>query len=110
MEKYLQSGKDKVFSLTVDSSKQDEWFVVLQGARDGHDFLPMAQQKECAGAIGQRMPENWTGGFIRVNDSLLAFQQIAHGFDSSSMVRLLASPAALENNDIRAMIAAFLKV
>ena len=38
------------------------------------------RNKKCAGAIGQRMPENWTGGFIRVDDSLLAFQQIANGF------------------------------
>ena len=106
----LQSGTGtKGFSLTVGSSKQNEWFVILQGARDGHDFLPMAQTKNCAGAIGQRMPDNWTGGFIRVNDSLLAFQQIACGFRQQFHGPVVGVTGSAGKTTSRAMIAAVLE-
>ena len=58
--------------------KSNEWFLVLQGVRDGHDFLNMAANKSCAGAIGQRMPSDWKLGFVQVEDSLSAFQRLAH--------------------------------
>lgn len=88
---------------------KNEWFVVLQGARDGHDFLPMAQQKKCAGAIGQRMPDNWTGGFIKVEDSLLAFQQIAHGFRQQFHGPVVGITGSAGKTTTRAMVAAVLE-
>ena len=62
------------------------WFVALTGARfDGHAYLPHASAAGCAGCIAQRVPEGWTGGFIRVPDTLIALQDIARyaraGFD-----------------------------
>lgn len=54
-----------------------DWFVVLNGARDGHEFIPAAAEKGCAGIIGSRVPEGWDRGFIQVNSGLMALQDIA---------------------------------
>ncbi len=54
------------------------WFLALSGDRfDGNDFLPMARDAGCAGAIAQRMPDGWDRGFIRVPDGLRALQDLA---------------------------------
>ena len=54
------------------------WFLALSGDRfDGHDFLPHAAAAGCAGAIGQRVPDGWSGGFIQVDDGLTALQALA---------------------------------
>jgi len=54
-----------------------EWFLALLGVRDGHDFIPVAEERDCAGVIGQRVPNDWNRGFLEVDDTLLAFQNIA---------------------------------
>ena len=55
-----------------------DWFLALVGERfDGHDFLPMAAEADCAGVIAERVPENWSKGFIQVSDTLHALQEIA---------------------------------
>ena len=105
----LQDGEGHGFQFDSRLIGKSEWFVVLQGARDGHDFLPMAQQKESAGAIGQRMPENWTGGFIKVKDSLLAFQQIAHGFRQQFQEPVIGVTGSAGKTTTRAMIASVLE-
>jgi UDP-N-acetylmuramoyl-tripeptide--D-alanyl-D-alanine ligase len=54
------------------------WFVALSGDRfDGHDFLGMARDCGCAGAIGRRVPEGWDRGFVQVEDGLTALQDVA---------------------------------
>ena len=105
----LQSSTGRGFQFDSRLIKAGEWFVVLQGARDGHDFLPMAQEKKCAGAIGQRMPLGWTGGFIEVDDSLLAFQQIAHGFRQEFHGPVVGVTGSAGKTTTRAMIAAVLE-
>ena len=54
-----------------------DWFVVLSGARDGHQFIPIAAEKDCGGVIGQRVPKLWDRGFIQVDSGLDALQAIA---------------------------------
>ena len=75
--KVLQDASGTSFQFDSRLIQAGEWFVVLQGARDGHDFLEKAADKHCAGAIGQRMPSDWKYGFVQVPDSLVAFQEIA---------------------------------
>ena len=41
----LQSGTGKGFQFDSRLIKADEWFIVLQGARDGHDFLQMSRNR-----------------------------------------------------------------
>ncbi len=56
--------------------KPGQLFIVLQGVRDGHDFIPMAMEKGAAAALCSRK----TGDFpaIVVEDSRIALGQIAH--------------------------------
>ena len=105
----LQPAVGQGFQFDSRLLKADEWFVVLQGARDGHDFLPMAQTKKCAGAIGQTMPDGWTGGFIRVDDSLLAFQQIAQGFRQQFQGPVVGVTGSAGKTTTRAMIGTVLE-
>lgn len=74
----LQDASGQRFQFDSRLIQSNEWFVVLQGARDGHDFLNKAREQGCAGAIGQHMPTDWSAGFVQVDDSLLAFQEIAN--------------------------------
>ena len=55
--------------------KPGELFIVLQGARDGHDFIPMAMEKGAAAALCSRK----VGDFpcIIVDDPRIALGQIA---------------------------------
>jgi UDP-N-acetylmuramoyl-tripeptide--D-alanyl-D-alanine ligase len=89
--------------------QENEWFVVLQGARDGHDFLPMAKAQNCAGAIGQHMPTGWTGGFVQVQDSLKAFQQISHGVRQEFRKPVVAITGSAGKTTTRALIASVLQ-
>ncbi|MFT5683734.1 MAG: UDP-N-acetylmuramoyl-tripeptide--D-alanyl-D-alanine ligase [Myxococcota bacterium] len=75
-------------SIDTDSRRlrRGAWFVALVGERfDGHSYLPHAGAAGCAGCIAQRVPEGWSGGFIQVEDTLVALQNIARyvraGFD-----------------------------
>jgi UDP-N-acetylmuramoyl-tripeptide--D-alanyl-D-alanine ligase len=105
----LQDATGQGFQFDSRLIGKDEWFVVLQGARDGHDFLPMAQSKQCAGAIGQHMPEGWTGGFVQVVDSLVAFQQIAHGFRQRFTNPVVGVTGSAGKTTTRALIASVLE-
>lgn len=89
--------------------QENQWFVVLQGARDGHDFLPMAASKNCAGAIGQQMPSDWTKGFVQVEDSLLAFQQIAEGIRDNFANPVVGVTGSAGKTTTRALIASVLE-
>lgn len=104
----LQEATGRSFQFDSRLIAKDEWFVVLQGARDGHDFLPMAERKECAGAIGQHMPDEWRAGFIQVEDSLLAFQQIAHGLRRQFQGPVVGVTGSAGKTTTRAMIASVL--
>lgn len=83
-----------------------DWFLCLAGDRfDAHDFLPMAGRAGCAGAIGQRVPDGWQHGFVRVDDGLEALQNLARyvrGRFSGQVVGLTGSAG---KTTTRAMIA-----
>jgi len=67
-------------SIWTDSRKVQpgDWFLAIQGVRfDAHDFLPQVAAKGCAGVIAVHVPEGWDRGFIQVNDTLEALQDIA---------------------------------
>ena len=72
-----QDGPPGNFQFDTRILQSGQWFLALRGARDGHDFIPIAEQQDCAGIIGQHVPSNWNRGFIEVPDTLVAFQDIA---------------------------------
>ena len=51
-------------------------FIVLQGARDGHDFIPAAMEKGAAAALCSRKVGDYPA--IIVDDPRIALGQIAH--------------------------------
>ena len=66
--------------LSTDSRRieRGDWFLALVGDRfDAHDFLGQVQMAGCAGVVAQRVPEGWDRGFVKVDDSLRALQDIA---------------------------------
>lgn len=105
----LQEGTGQGLQFDSRILKCGEWFVVLQGARDGHDFLPMARQKQCAGAIGQHMPKDWEGGFVQVEDSLVAFQQLAQAFRRTFLNPVVGVTGSAGKTTTRALIASVLE-
>ena len=50
-------------------------FIVLQGARDGHDFIPMAMERGAAGVLCSRRVGDYPA--IYVDDPRIALGQIA---------------------------------
>ena len=53
-------------------------FAALSGARDGHDFIPMAMEKGAAAALGQRQLPGVP--MIVAENSLRALGDIARGY------------------------------
>ncbi|MEL6348799.1 MAG: Mur ligase domain-containing protein, partial [Myxococcota bacterium] len=66
--------------LSTDSRRLQpgDWFVALSGARfDGHDYLQHAAAAGCAGVIARHVPAGWSRGFVQVDDTLAALQDVA---------------------------------
>ena len=55
--------------------KEGQLFIVLQGARDGHDFIPMAMEKGAAAVLCSRKVGDYPA--IYVDDPRIALGQIA---------------------------------
>ena len=57
--------------------QKGQLFLALQGARDGHDFIPMALEKGAAAVLCQRVDGDYPA--IVVPDTRIALGQIAQG-------------------------------
>lgn len=62
-------------------------FVALRGARDGHDFIPVAFEKGCAVALSEKTVDY---PHILVDDCLLAFQTLAAYYLKKTGVEVVA--------------------
>ena len=85
----LPEYEDVVFSGARADSRLVEpghLFVALQGARDGHDFIPMAMEKGAAAALGERQLPGVP--MIVVKNSLRALGDIARGYRGTLPDRL----------------------
>jgi UDP-N-acetylmuramoyl-tripeptide--D-alanyl-D-alanine ligase len=83
-----------------------QWFCALSGERfDGHSFLPQAQFAGCAGAIARHVPEGWTGGFVQVEDPLIALQRLARDVRRSFHGPVVGLTGTAGKTTTRAMIA-----
>ena len=89
--------------------RTEEWFVALQGQRDGHDFLHIADMNNAIGAIGQRMPTDWSKGFIQVENSLDAFQNIARGVRGKFSGLVVGVTGSAGKTTTRALLASVLQ-
>jgi len=66
--------------LSTDSRRivRGDWFLALVGDRfDAHKFLGQVRAAGCAGVIANQVPDGWDRGFVQVDDTLEALQNIA---------------------------------
>ena len=61
------------------SLRPGQWFLALSGESfDGDAFVGAALDAGCAGVISSKpMPPDWSAGYVRVDDALLALQSLA---------------------------------
>lgn len=82
-------------------------FVALTGARDGHDFIPMAMEKGAAAALGTRQLPGVP--MIVVSDSLRAMGEIARGYRQTRKARVVGVTGSVGKTSTKEMIAAVLE-
>ena len=81
-------------------------FAALSGARDGHDFIPMAMEKGAAAALGQRQLPGVP--MIVAENSLRALGDIARGYRQTLSPRVVGITGSVGKTTTKEMIAAVL--
>ena len=81
-------------------------FIVLQGARDGHDFIPMAMEKGAAAVLCSRKVGDYPA--IYVDDPRIALGQIAHHALKTIAPKVVAVTGSVGKSTTKEMIAAVL--
>lgn len=87
---------------------QGELFVALSGARDGHDFVPMALEKGAVAVLaskplGEEIPA------IYVDDTLKALQAISKGYRESLSCKCVGITGSVGKTTTKEMVAAVLE-
>jgi UDP-N-acetylmuramoyl-tripeptide--D-alanyl-D-alanine ligase len=104
----------KINRITTDTRDlgMGELFIALRGERfDGHQFVALSKQK---GAIAAVVDHGFTGddlaGFplLRVNDTLQAYQAIAHWWRNQFTIPVIAVTGSVGKTTTKEMIAALL--
>lgn len=103
-----QKAEAGTFQFDTRILEPSQWFLAFKGARDGHDFIPTAEQKGCAGVLGQHVPEGWSKGFVEVEDTLLGFQNIARWMRSKYQHPVIGITGSAGKTTTRALIACVL--
>jgi UDP-N-acetylmuramoyl-tripeptide--D-alanyl-D-alanine ligase len=89
--------------------KKGDWFLAIVGERfDGHSFSSKAKKIGVSGIIGQYVPEGWDRGFICVEDSLIALQNIARHIRKQYTGLVVAITGSAGKTTTRALVASVL--
>ena len=96
------------FGANNDSRKLEagQLFVALQGARDGHDFIPAALQKGAAAVLCTHCEADYPA--IVVEDTRLALGQIARGEREKIGMKVVGVTGSVGKSTTKEMIAAVL--
>ena len=86
--------------------KPDQLFIVLQGARDGHDFIPAAMEKGAAAALCSRSVGDYP--CIIVEDPRIALGQIARAELERIGCKVVAITGSVGKSTTKEMVAAVL--
>lgn len=81
-------------------------FIALQGARDGHDFVPMAMEKGAAAVLCSRKVGDWP--CILVEDPRIALGQIARGDRQRLNAKVVGITGSVGKSTTKEMAAAVL--
>ena len=87
--------------------QQGQLFVALSGARDGHDFIPMAMEKGAAAVLCTRQVGDYPA--IVVEDTRLALGQIARGERNRLGMKVVGITGSVGKSTTKEMIAAVLE-
>ena len=86
--------------------KPGQLFIVLQGARDGHDFIPAAMEKGAAAVLCSRKVGDYPA--IYVEDPRIALGQIAREALKELKAKVVAITGSVGKSTTKEMIAAVL--
>ncbi|GAB4230254.1 MAG: UDP-N-acetylmuramoyl-tripeptide--D-alanyl-D-alanine ligase [Acidobacteriota bacterium] len=86
-------------------------FFALQGARDGHEFLPEAVARGASVVVVAKVPDPTPDGvlILQVDDTLAALQRLAAAVRQSWPGRLVAVTGSMGKTTTRSFIAHFLR-
>ena len=87
--------------------KPGQLFVVLQGARDGHDFIPAAMEKGAAAVLCSRKVGDYPA--IYVDDPRIALGKIAHEECKRIGAKVVAVTGSVGKSTTKEMIASVLE-
>ena len=87
--------------------KPGQLFIVLQGARDGHDFIPAAMEKGAAAALCSRSVGDYPA--IIVDDPRIALGQIAHHELKRIGCKVVAVTGSVGKSTTKEMVATVLE-
>ena len=87
--------------------EKGQLFVALQGARDGHDFIPAALEKGAAAVLCTHCDGDYPA--IVVEDTRLALGQIAKGYRQQLPMKVVAVTGSVGKSTTKEMIAACLQ-
>ena len=86
--------------------KPGQLFLALQGARDGHDFIPQAMEKGAAAVLCQHCEEDHPA--IIVPDTRIALGQIARGERRNRGYKVVGVTGSVGKSTTKEMVAAVL--
>ena len=87
--------------------KPGQLFIVLQGARDGHDFIPQAMEKGAAAVLCSRKVGDYPA--IIVEDPRIALGRIAHGERHRIGCKVVGITGSVGKSTTKEMVAAVLE-
>ena len=87
--------------------KPGQLFIVLQGARDGHDFIPAAMEKGAAAVLCSRKVGDYPA--IYVEDPRIALGKIAHAECKRIGAKVVAVTGSVGKSTTKEMIASVLE-
>ena len=88
--------------------QQEELFVALKGARDGHDFVASAMEKGAAAVLASK-PLAEDVPAVYVEDTTAALQQLAAGWRQSLPLKCVGITGSVGKTTTKEMIAAVLE-
>ena len=87
--------------------EKDQLFIALQGARDGHDFIPSAFQKGAAAVLCTHCEEDYPA--IIVEDTRVALGQIARGERDRIGMKVIGVTGSVGKSTTKEMVSMVLK-
>lgn len=98
----------EVQGVELDSRKLKEGylFIATRGERvDGHSFIPQAFEKGCYGVVCEKLPEEYAGPCIVVEDSFKALQDIAAFYREQLTVKVVGITGSVGKTSTKEVIA-----